>query len=142
MNGDTLLARITPCLENGKTGFVDCLEPGEVGVGSTEFIVMRSKAPAPATWSYFLARSPRFRSYVVQQMTGTSGRQRCSADSIRDYGISRPSPVALREFETLSTPMFDCLRHLVVENQELQATRDELLPLLLSGRVRVGDAAA
>ena len=42
-NGDTILARITPCLENGKTAFVDILQEGEAGFGSTEFIVMRAK---------------------------------------------------------------------------------------------------
>ena len=46
-NGDSLLARITPCLENGKTAFVQSLQGGEVGWGSTEFIVMRSVHPAP-----------------------------------------------------------------------------------------------
>jgi type I restriction enzyme S subunit len=55
-NGDTLIARITPCLENGKTALVDFLNDGEVGWGSTEYIVLRSLSPLPIEMSYLLAR--------------------------------------------------------------------------------------
>ncbi|MGW1625461.1 restriction endonuclease subunit S, partial [Streptomyces sp. NPDC002172] len=66
VNGDTLLARITPCLENGKTGYVGFMEDGEIGVGSTEFIVMRSVRGIPPEFSYFLARSKRFREHAIR----------------------------------------------------------------------------
>ena len=59
-NGDTLLARITPCLENGKTAFIQSLQDGEIGWGSTEFIVMRAIPPVPCTHTYLLARDPVF----------------------------------------------------------------------------------
>src|SRR5438477_2423653 len=75
-NGDTLLARITPCLENGKTAFVDFLEEGQTGWGSTEFIVLCPKPPIPAFFGYCVARDNDFREFAIQQMTGTSGRQR------------------------------------------------------------------
>ena len=42
-NGDTIIARITPCLENGKTAYIDILENNEIGFGSTEYIVLREK---------------------------------------------------------------------------------------------------
>ena len=58
--GDTLFARITPCLENGKTGFVDFLKEGETGVGSTEFVIIRGRS-APPTFVQLLARSEPFR---------------------------------------------------------------------------------
>ncbi len=63
--GDTLIARITPCLENGKTAFVDFLEDGEVGWGSTEYIVLRSKPPLPLEYAYFLSRSADFRAHAI-----------------------------------------------------------------------------
>jgi type I restriction enzyme, S subunit len=60
-NYDTLLARITPCLENGKTGFVDLLEENEIAFGSTEFIVMRSKEGISPYFVYFIARDESFK---------------------------------------------------------------------------------
>ena len=72
---DTLLARITPSLENGKTAFVDFLDRDEMGWGSTEFVVLRPKCPFPPTFAYFLARDPTFRGHAISNMTGTSGRQ-------------------------------------------------------------------
>lgn len=79
-NGDTLLARITPCLENGKTGYVDFLEDGQVGWGSTEYIVLAPKPPLPPQFGYLLARSEALRSHAIQNMTGTSGRQRVPSE--------------------------------------------------------------
>lgn len=86
-NGDTLLARITPCLENGKGAKVSHLpEPG-MGQGSTEFIVMRAKSASDEDFVYYLSRHPAFRSFAIQQMVGTSGRQRVSWQSLADFEI-------------------------------------------------------
>lgn len=74
-NGDTLLARITPCLENGKTAFVDFLENNEIAFGSTEFIVLREKENIrDKHFLYYLARSEKFRETAIKSMTGSSGR--------------------------------------------------------------------
>lgn len=90
-NGDTLLARITPCLENGKTAFVDFLEYQEVGAGSTEFVVMRAMAAATDPhFVYYLSVSPDFRKYAIQSMIGTSGRQRVQNDSLARYEFEIP----------------------------------------------------
>ena len=76
-NGDTIMARITPCLENGKTAFVDILADGEVAFGSTEFIVMRARAGvSDPQFIYYLATSPAFRNVAIKSMVGSSGRQR------------------------------------------------------------------
>lgn len=76
-NGDTLFARITPCLENGKTAKVSCLKMKEVGHGSTEFIVLSAKEPAfDEDFIYYLCRWPKFREFAKSRMEGTSGRQR------------------------------------------------------------------
>jgi len=76
-NGDTIMARITPCLENGKTAFVNNLKNGEVAFGSTEFIVMRAKPGiSDPQFVYYLAISPLFRDVAIKSMVGSSGRQR------------------------------------------------------------------
>lgn len=140
MNGDTLVARITPCLENRKTGYVNFLQPNEVGLGSTEYVVLRAKPGVPPAWAFFLATSERFRTFAIGRMTGTSGRQRVSAAGLRDYEIARPNAAALARFGDRATPTVALLGSLRDENRELAATRDALLPELMSGRLRVRDA--
>lgn len=82
-NGDTLLARITPCLENGKTAFVDFLKENEIAFGSTEFIVIRNKENiSDKKYLYYFATSLNFRDAAIKSMTGTSGRQRVQTDLI------------------------------------------------------------
>ncbi|WDM12679.1 restriction endonuclease subunit S [Streptomyces lavenduligriseus] len=140
MNGDTLLARITPCLENGKTGFVDFMADGEVGIGSTEFIVMRSRPGVPAEFSYFLARDSRFREHAIRNMLGTSGRQRVSAADAANYFVNRPDADALAAFGRETEAAFSHMKSLQGENRNLATLRDTLLPQLMSGRLRIKDA--
>jgi type I restriction enzyme S subunit len=90
-NGDTLFARITPCLENGKTAYVNILDDNEVAFGSTEFIVMRKKEKiTDDMFVYYLAISPDFRNKAIQSMTGTSGRQRVQQDVLQSHKIMLP----------------------------------------------------
>ena len=97
-NGDTLFARITPCLENGKTGFVQFL-PNEkaVGCGSTEFIVLRSRTLTPE-FVYCLARSEEFRGNAIKSMTGASGRQRVQGRCFDRFLIAEPPRTLLDRF--------------------------------------------
>ncbi len=141
-NGDALMARITPCLENGKAAYVDCLPEGKVASGSTEFIVLRASGNVPQAWPYFLLRSGRFRAYAIRHMTGTSGRQRCPAESVASYPIATPEPAALRAFGDAANPLMQVLADLATESKELRNTRDELLPLLMSGAVSPGEVEA
>ncbi len=91
-NGDTLLARITPCLENGKTSKVTILDEEEVGFGSTEYIVMRSKKNiSDEDFIFYLAISPKFREIAIKSMTGTSGRQRVQLDVVKNTEMLIPS---------------------------------------------------
>ncbi len=90
-NGDTLLARITPSLENGKTAWVSGLATGATGHGSTEFIVLSAREDVTdPRFVYYLARSPKFRSYAIGQMTGTSGRQRVPTDAVEQFEVPLP----------------------------------------------------
>jgi type I restriction enzyme S subunit len=88
-NGDTLLARITPCLENGKTGFVNFMADGEAGRGSTEFIVLRSKRVTPE-FVYCLARTHDFRGNAIKSMIGSSGRQRVQESCFEKFMVLIP----------------------------------------------------
>ena len=91
-NGDTLLARITPCLENGKTAYVDFLDEAEVGHGSTEFIVITGiEGVSDDLFVYYLARYPEFRNYAIVRMEGSSGRQRVPAPTLKKYTFACPS---------------------------------------------------
>ncbi len=140
-NGDTLFARITPCLENGKTAFVQNLPSGEVGWGSTEFIVLRSRPPVPPAVSYLIARDPVFRANAIRNMTGTSGRQRVNNDAISTFPVVLPdSQVLWSKLDDLVTPLFDRIAANDLESRTLAATRDLLLPKLMSGEIRVKDA--
>lgn len=90
-NGDTIMARITPCLENGKTAFIDVLRDGEVGFGSTEFIVLRAKPGiTDEQYVYYLAISPTFRQIAIKSMVGSSGRQRVQQSVLDDMVIELP----------------------------------------------------
>jgi type I restriction enzyme S subunit len=140
MNGDTLFARITPCLENGKTGFVDFLREGEVGWGSTEYVVIRPRAPLPAAWGYLLARDPTFREFAAKKMEGTTGRQRVAANALARYIVCRPHKTIAQAFGEVIQPIFKKLGANDDESKTLAATRDLLLPRLLSGELRVPDA--
>ena len=137
-NGDTLVARITPCLENGKTAFVDFLGDGEIGWGSTEYVVLRPKPPLPGEFAYCLARSTTFREFAIQNMTGTSGRQRVAATAISDYQITMPNGVAVMHvFGEVVEPLFSFASQNAKESRALAAQRDALLPKLMLGEVRV-----
>ncbi|WP_146161650.1 restriction endonuclease subunit S [Pseudothauera lacus] len=142
-NGDTLLARITPCLENGKTAFVQCLPDDAVGWGSTEYIVMRSKASVPPEFGYLLARDAAFREQAIRSMTGTSGRQRVQADSVAAFKIAAPSNEAVWDaFSRVVAPAFKSIKANAEAIATLAQLRDTLLPKLISGELRVPDAEA
>ncbi|MEM5805252.1 MAG: restriction endonuclease subunit S [Candidatus Aenigmatarchaeota archaeon] len=90
-NGDTLLARITPCLEHGKTVFISDLGENEVGFGSTEFIVFSGKKGITDNlFVYYLCRYNEVRDFAIKSMTGTSGRQRVQADAFNNLKIKIP----------------------------------------------------
>jgi type I restriction enzyme S subunit len=89
-NGQTLMARITPCLENGKTAFVDILGENEVAVGSTEFIVLSATDRTLPKFVYYTARRPEIRQFAIKRMTGTSGRQRVPLDIFDNKKIGLP----------------------------------------------------
>ncbi len=137
INGDTLVARITPCLENGKTAFVDFLQEDQIGWGSTEFIVLRPRPPLPEEFAYCLARSPEFREFAIQSMTGSSGRQRVPAESLSHFKVALPAQPIAEQFGNFIRPLFARAGEASRESQTLAALRDTLLPKLISGEIQV-----
>ena len=89
-NGDTIMARITPCLENGKIAKVSVLEDGEVGFGSTEYIVFRAKDGCDSDFLYYLVASPIVRDPAIKSMVGSSGRQRVQTDVLQTLLVKVP----------------------------------------------------
>ena len=140
-NNDTLLARITPCLENGKTAFVQCLKDSEIAFGSTEFIVLRTKEHIPKVWSYCLARNDVFRAHAITNMTGSSGRQRVPYDAVADFKIALPTNNELfKKFGDCIHPLFAKVSFNAQQSQTLSELRDTLLPKLISGEIRIPEA--
>lgn len=126
-NGDTLLARITPCMENGKTAFINCLNNNEVAYGSTEFIVMRPTKKCNPYWVYCLARHDFFRSYAISSMGGSDGRQRVQSDYLKVFPIGYIQEQQVEYFGQIAEPIFQFIQLKAVENQSLKMLKDTVL---------------
>ncbi len=126
-NGDTLIARITPCLENGKTAYVDFLDDGEIGFGSTEFIVLREKkGKSDSHFLYYFALSPDFRDVAILSMTGSSGRQRVQIDVIKNHPFLFPPLPEQRAIASVLSSLDDKIDLLHRENKTLEAMAETL----------------
>jgi len=121
-NGDTLVARITPCLENGKTVFVDILDDREIGFGSTEYIVLREKQDvSDKHFLYYFAISPEFRDVAILSMTGSSGRQRVQTDVVRNRLFSLPPLPEQKAIASVLSSLDDKIDLLHRQNKTLEA---------------------
>lgn len=139
-NGDTLLARITPCLENGKAAFVDFLEDDQIGWGSTEFLVLRPKGSLPDYFAYLLCKHQPFLDFAIQSMVGTSGRQRIQNEALGRYPIVVPSDSVAQAFGRLVSAVQSSIAANDGQAQTLASLRDTLLPRLISGQLRLPEA--
>ncbi len=135
-NGDTLLARITPCLENGKTAFVHGIQSSEGAIGSTEYIVMRSKCLNPYM-VYLHARTDGFRQSAINSMSGSDGRQRVKADKLKALSYLLPPATLVNQFGQFVAPIFELIFNLNKQIYSAVQARDRLLPKLMSGEVEV-----
>ena len=135
-NGDTLLARITPCLENGKTAFVHGIQSPEGAVGSTEYIVMRSKYLNPYM-VYLHARTDGFRQSAINSMSGSDGRQRVKADKLKALSYLLPPTTVVNQFGLFAAPIFELVFDLNEQSFQATQARDRLLPKLMNGEEEV-----
>lgn len=138
LRGDTLFPGINPSLQNGKTTIAGFLSPGQVGLGSTELIPLRSRTGAHE-WVYCLARTPQLRDTAIKSMTGASGRQRVRKDTLRHFPLAIPPEATMKEFSDLVRPYFEMAENLRLQLENLRATRDLLLPKLISGEIDVSE---
>ncbi len=134
-NQDTIMARITPCLENGKVAYINFLDDNEIAFGSTEYIVMTTKDGFMPELLYFLCRDKAFKDYATVNMNGSSGRQRVSGDVIGNYKIVIPPKNIMEPLSNYYKNVMDVIRKNGFENLNLSHLRDTLLPKLMSGEI-------
>lgn len=125
-NGDTLFARITPCLENGKICQVKNLD-NNVGFGSTEFLVFRGKENiSNSDFVYYLSRSEFVKNNAIQMMTGTSGRQRVEKSALEKLEITVPDLSSQIQIAQVLTSLDDKIEFNLQMNQTLEAMAQAL----------------
>lgn len=123
MNGDTLMARITPCLENGKIARYAASKGEEVGHGSTEFIVIRGRPNATDnSFAYYLTKWDGVRQYCISQMTGSSGRQRVPTSVLSHREVTIPP---LKEQQAIAC-ILGALDDKIELNRRMNRTLEEM----------------
>ncbi len=126
-NGDTIVARITPCLENGKTAYIDLLDENEVAFGSTEYIVLREKlGVTDKQFLYYFSISPIFRDVAVASMTGSSGRQRVQTDVVKKHIFEMPSLEEQKAIASVLSSLDDKIDLLHRQNTTLERVAETL----------------
>lgn len=123
-NNDTIMARITPCLENGKCAFISDLQEGEIAFGSTEYFVLRARPGiSDPMFVYYLAISPEIKNVAIQSMTGTSGRQRAQIDVLQNYIKALPEIKEQQQIATILSSLDNKieLNRRINDNLEQQA---------------------
>lgn len=133
INGDTLIARITPCLENGKAAYINLLGDGEVAFGSTEYIVFAAKDTMPSSFYYFLIRNSHFVTFALQFMNGSSGRQRVSGEELASFPLVKPSDENLKAFDKVGAMVLAQMKENTDEIQKLKQLQ-EIITATLSSR--------
>lgn len=132
INGDTLIARITPCLENGKAAYINILNEGEVAFGSTEYIVFASKDDIPSCFYYFLIRNSKFVTFALQFMNGSSGRQRVSGEELASFPLMIPSKEKLAAFNKVGKLVLEQMKEATEEIQYLKQLQETITATLSS----------
>lgn len=130
INGDTIIARITPCLENGKAAYINILDEGEVAFGSTEYIVFAATEGYPSSFYYFLIRNSQFVQFALQFMNGSSGRQRVSGEELASFSLKRPNHEQLLAFARVGNIVLEQMRRNVQESQSLRQLQNNQIAKL------------
>jgi len=126
-NGDTIIARITPCLENGKTAYIDILDDDEVGFGSTEYIVLREREEiSDKQFLYYFSISSVFRDIAILSMTGSSGRQRVQTEVVRQHIFELPTLKEQKAIAAVLSSLDDKIDLLHRQNKTIEAMAETL----------------
>ena len=138
-NGDTIVARITPCLENGKTAYIDILDDNEVGFGSTEYIVIREREGiSDKQFLYYFSISQEFRNVAIFSMTGSSGRQRVRTDVVREHTFLLPPLAEQRAIASVLSSLDDKIDLLHRQNKTLEGMAEALFRKMFVGQADPG----
>jgi type I restriction enzyme, S subunit len=135
MNDDTLIAKITPCFENGKGAFVKGLQG--LGLGSTEFHVLRSRQEVLPKYLYYLTRTYGFKLRGTASMQGSGGQQRVPTDFVRRYKVKIPS---FHEQQKIVDVLYSADAEISTLEKQLSAYKQQkrgLMQQLLTGKKRV-----
>jgi type I restriction enzyme S subunit len=127
-NEDILFARITPCLENGKTSKVTILDQNEIGYGSTEFIVLRGKKNTNSDFVYYLSRSNIFRAKAIKCMEGTSGRKRVNEDALKLFEMDLPNTVQQKKI----SEFLNCFDEIIKNNIKINFLLNSIIKQIFS----------
>lgn len=137
-SGDVLVAKITPCFENGKGAQVPIGIP--VGAGSTEFHVLRAKQGVCPRWIYWHTRVREFRIAGAGRMTGSAGQQRVPRDFIESFAVKSVSEKEQIEITACLDSVDVVIQLLIKEQEKLRLQKQGLMRDLLTGAVRVAGA--
>ncbi|NSW84552.1 MAG: restriction endonuclease subunit S [Syntrophothermus sp.] len=137
-NGDLLLAKITPCFENGKQGIVKDL-PGGWGYATTEIFPIRTLESMLLEFLAFYLRRPEIREMLASKMEGTTGRQRLPKTMVRGLAVSLPPLSEQRKIARILQTVDKKLQAEEVRKQALEVLLKSLLHNLMTGKVRVND---
>ena len=118
---------------------MDFLDDGQVGWGSTEYIVLRPKPPLPPEFGYLLARDEDFRAHAILNMSGSSGRQRVPSECFDSYQIVKPSESVAKKFGEIVKPLMAMIKKNDEQSRTLAQIRDALLPKLMNGEIKISD---
>lgn len=127
VNGDILFARITPCMENGKSAIVSDIPNNEVAFGSTEFIVLRGKKQKLTSLLATIVRTEEFRDYAKSQMKGTDGRQRVDHNALQLFEMILPNDIILKQVELNFTRLYSLAHIISIESTKLTELQSLLL---------------
>jgi type I restriction enzyme S subunit len=125
-NNDVLMAKITPCLENGKTALCNILIEDETAFGSSEFIVLRETEYTTSKYIYYFAISPTFRKRAISCMEGTSGRKRVNENTLKYFELPFPD---IDEQQKISKVLSD-LDSKIELNNKINAELESMAKLL------------
>ena len=142
-NGDTIMARITPCLENGKIAKVGILDENEIGFGSTEFVVFRAKEEIDEDYLYYLVCSSIVREPAIKSMVGSSGRQRVQTNVVQNLEIKVPPAKEQKVIGKILRDLDDKIKlNNEINNnleQQAQAIFNNMFPNVGNGKKYIGD---
>lgn len=138
--GDVVIAKITPCFENGKGAWLEDLTT-DIGFGTTELIVLRPHKEVWAQFLYFITVSSAFRTQGEAMMTGSAGQQRVPTDFVRDYPVALPPFLEQKEItkfiEVEKAKLNEAISRIEREIELIQEYRTTLISDAVTGKIDV-----